>query len=531
MLLQFLGAAREVTGSCYLLIVDNKNILIDCGMEQGKDIFENVEFPISASTVDTVLLTHAHIDHSGNLPLLVAQGFAGPIYATSATTELCSIMLKDSAFIQENEAEWQNRKAQRAGRSEVKPLYTLDDVQKTLSLFVPIEYEQNIDITINIHAKFRDVGHLLGSASIFLSVNESGKDTSLLFSGDIGNTDQPILKDPSYFNKADYVVMESTYGNRIHGERPDYIADLADVIQCTLDRGGNVVIPSFAVGRTQELLYFIREIKEKRLIKNHGNFPVYVDSPLAIEATNVFKETSINYFDAEMKEIILSGRNPISFDNLKLSLSAEDSKQINFDTTPKVIISASGMCNAGRIRHHLKHNLWRSESTVLFVGYQAVGTLGRLLFDGVKSVKLFGETIEVKAQIRTLNAISGHADKIGLMRWAKSLDIPPKRFFICHGDEEAALSFADDLIKKINANVRVPYNGEKWDLTQDLLVLEGNKNKILEFSKQSHHNPLINEAVVLCNELASKLKNKDGLANQILRNIIHKLEELIDYID
>lgn len=531
MYIQFLGAAREVTGSCYFLEANNKKILIDCGMEQGKDVFQNIDFPISASLVDAVLLTHAHIDHSGNLPLLVKKGFNGPIYSTTATFELCEIMLKDSAFIQENETEWHNRKAQRAGNPLVEPVYTIDDVQRTINLFQPIEYENTIEIFSGIKISYRDVGHLLGSASIKIDIEEGEKKSSIVFSGDIGNINQPILKDPSYFTEADYVVMESTYGDRLHGERPDYIADLSDVIQSTLDRGGNVVIPSFAVGRTQELLYFIREIKEKGLVKNHQHFPVYVDSPLAIEATNIFKETSLNYFDQEMRKLVLSGINPLLFDDLKISLTSDDSKQINFDITPKVIISASGMCNAGRIRHHLKHNLWRPESTVLFVGYQSVGTLGRIILDGAKTVKLFGETIDIKAQIRTLKAISGHADKDGLMRWAKSFSPAPKKFFICHGEERTSELFADSIKSEITTNVVVPYNGEKWDISTDKLILEGNKRYIEKDREYSTSNPLLLQALALCDKLLDSLRGKAGLSNSILREVISKIEDIINYIN
>lgn len=531
MYLQFLGAAREVTGSCYLLETNNKKILIDCGLEQGKDVFENVEFPIAANLIDAVLLTHAHIDHSGKLPLLVKKGFNGPIYATSATCELCEIMLKDSAFIQENEAQWQNRKAQRAGSALVEPLYTVDDAQRTIQLFHAVDYDSQIEILPGVKAIYKDVGHLLGSASIKLLINENNKETSILFSGDIGNTNQPILKDPSYFTSADYVIMESTYGDRSHGERPDYIADLTSIIQSTLDRGGNVVIPSFAVGRTQELLYFIREIKEKELVKNHEHFPVYVDSPLAIEATNIFKETSIDYFDDQMRELILSGINPITFEDLKLSLTSDDSKAINFDTTPKVIISASGMCNAGRIRHHLKHNLWRPESTVLFVGYQAAGTLGRILVDGVKSVKLFGETIDVKAQIRSLNAISGHADKDGLLKWASAISPVPKKFFICHGEEEISEIFANTIRNSITDSVAVPYNGEKWDITSEKIIIEGNKNHISPEKKFISRNPLLVQALTLCDKLLESLKGKEGLSNSILKEVISKIENIINYIN
>lgn len=529
--LQFLGAAREVTGSCYLLQADNLSILIDCGMEQGEDIYQNIELPISAGEIDYVLLSHAHIDHSGNLPLLVSKGFKGKIISTLATYRLCDIMLKDSAHIQEFEAQWKNRKAERSGGKIYEPSYTLQDAMAALALFVPIQYEQVFKLSDNISIRFRDVGHLLGSASIEISLVENDKKTIVVFSGDIGNTQQPIIKDPSYFDYADFVIMESTYGDRSHGLRPDYIKELSDVIQTTLDKGGNVVIPSFAVGRTQEILYFIREIKEKSLVKNHDNFPVYVDSPLAVEATNIFKDSDLDYFDQEMKELILKGINPISFKDLHLSLSSEESKQINFDTTPKIIISASGMCNAGRIRHHLKHNLWRHSSCILFVGYQSIGTLGRTILDGARQVKLFGETIEVNAQIRTLNAISGHADNNGLIKWATSFKNKPKKYFICHGEENVALEFANRLIQEYNLNAHVPYNGEKWDLNTQSIVQEGNKNYIehKDISNKVKQNTLYQELLNSTQELADLVANSSGLSNYLIKQLRKQIDDIVNY--
>ncbi len=531
--LQFLGAAREVTGSCYLLEASGKNIIIDCGLEQGKDIYENQEIPISATDVDIVLLTHAHIDHSGMVPMLVSKGFKGPIYATSSTMELCDIMLKDSAHIQEFEAEWRNRKAQRAGQEEYKPLYTMQDAIATMELFVPVDYDKQINIAPNINVEYTDAGHLLGSASITVSVTENGVTKKIVFSGDIGNTNQPMLNDPVLLKNADYVVMESTYGDRSHGPRPDYIADLSNILQTTFDAGGNVVIPSFAVGRTQELLYFLREIKEKKLVKNHDGFEVYVDSPLAIEATNIFKQADIDHFDEEMKELMYNGVNPISFPNLKTSITADDSKAINEDKKPKVIISASGMANAGRIRHHLKHNLWRKESTILFVGYQAVGTLGRKIYDGADFVKLFGETIEVKAKIRTLKAISGHADNEGLMAWAKSFSPTPAKFFVVHGDEPSAETFADRLVNELGADVAVPYNGEKWDLTKEEIILEGNKEYIQKYSEakveEKKVSTVYKELLKAEARLHKIIENSSGLANGLLNKFIKQIEKLCEY--
>ena len=369
MKLYFVGAAHEVTGSCTILYACGKKIMIDCGMEQGENVYENVELPVSPNDIDAMLLTHAHIDHSGHIPYVSANGFSAPIYTTSATDRLCRIMLMDSAHIQEFEAEWKNRKNKRSGKEPIEPLYTTQDVQNALKYFTPCEYDESYQIFDGIEIKFIDAGHLLGSASIEIKVTENGITKTILFSGDIGNINRPLIKNPQKppVEKADYVIIESTYGNRLHGDRPDYVLQLTGIIQSTLDRGGNVIIPSFAVGRTQELLYLIRIIKEKGLIKNHANFPVWVDSPLAVEATEIYDDKNLRrYFDADTLELINNGINPIKFDNLKLAVTSDESRMINDDPTPKIILSASGMCEAGRIRHHLKHNLWKVPIRLIF---------------------------------------------------------------------------------------------------------------------------------------------------------------------
>ena len=427
MKITFLGANHEVTGSCTLVEAAGRRFLVDHGMEQGRNVYENQPLPVAPGEIDFVLVTHAHIDHTGLLPLLVRNGFRGRIYATSPTVKLCGIMLRDSAHIQEFEAEWKNRKGKRSGAEPVEPMYTIPDAEAAIRLFLGVDYDHRITLAPGIEARFVDVGHLLGSASIELWITEGDTTTKLVFSGDIGNTDQPILKDPTYIQQADYVFMESTYGDRLHDPRPDYVAQLAEILQRTFDRGGNVVIPSFAVGRTQEMLYFLREIKEKGLVKGHGNFPVYVDSPLAIEATHIFQDTDPDCFDQQTRELLDQGIDPIGVPGLRVSVTSDDSRMINADRVPKVILSASGMCEAGRIRHHLKHNLWRPECTILFVGFQAVGTLGRNLIDGAAMVKLFGETIEVKAEICQLTGMSGHADRDGLLRWVNAFTEKPKR--------------------------------------------------------------------------------------------------------
>jgi len=510
----FLGAAREVTGSRYLLNAAGKRILIDCGMEQGADIYENQELPVPASGVDCVVLTHAHIDHSGMLPALYKDGFRGPIYATPATMSLCEIMLRDSAHIQMQEAQWRNRKAERAGRPLYEPIYDMDDADGALGLFVPVEYGTIAQIVPGVRLTLTDAGHLLGSASASLTADEGTQRKTIVFSGDIGNLRQPIINDPHYLSAADYVVMESTYGDRLHGERPDYIADLADTLQTTFDRGGKVVIPSFAVGRTQEILYFLREIKGKGLIQGHENFPVFMDSPLAIKATEIFNTCSDDNFDEEMRALIRGGKNPLSFEGLKLCVSADESREINFHRGPGVIISASGMAEAGRIRHHLKHNLWKPEATILFVGYQSVGTLGRVLYDGAKKVRLFDEEIEVKAEIRMLRAISGHADMNGLLTWAKSFSPIPARYFICHGEEKVAESFAQNLAGQ-GLPASVPYNGDVWDLMNGQRIKEGNP-------------PLVRRAVKETAAAAMAPSRGVSDADRKLQSAFSRLRNLLD---
>ena len=418
MLLEFLGAAHEVTGSCHFLQCQDKRILVDCGMEQGPDLYVNQEIPVNASNIDYVFVTHAHIDHSGLLPLLYSHGFRGQIFATTATSELCNIMLKDSAHIQMFEAEWRNRKARRAGLPEVVPLYDMDDAQGVLEHFVPCDYNKIIEICDGVKIRFVDAGHLLGSSSIEVWLTEEDKTVKIVFSGDIGHGNKPLIKNPQFIDEADYVLIESTYGDRIHADPPDYAPELAAVIKRTFARGGNLVIPAFSVGRTQEMLYHLRRIKTEHLLPEFEDFEAYIDSPLAVEATNIFHKSVEDCFSDEAKKLVEQGINPIGFPGLKTSVTSDESKMINFSKKPLVIISASGMCEAGRIRHHLKHNLWRPESTILFVGYQVPGTLGHALLNGAKEVKLFGENIQVHAEILNLPGISGHADRDMLTKWA-----------------------------------------------------------------------------------------------------------------
>lgn len=529
MKLTFLGAAHEVTGSCTLLEACGKRILIDCGMEQGEDIYENCALPVASADLDAVCLTHAHLDHAGEIPALAAKGFRGPIYATEATRQLCGIMLRDSAHIQEFEAEWRNRKAQRSGDAPYVPVYSMADVKTALRRFQSCGYGQKIRLFDGISITFADAGHLLGSASIFFEIEEEGNCRTLLFSGDLGNHDRPLIRDPQPPRSADYVVIESTYGDRLHGDRPDYVGQLTAILRDTFDRGGNVVIPSFAVGRTQEMLYLLRSIKEQRLVRGHENFPVYVDSPLAVEATRIYSCGMVDYYDEQTLELLRQGIDPINFPGLQLSVTSEESKQINVDTTPKVILSASGMCEAGRIRHHLKHNLWRKDSTILFVGYQAQGTVGRKLLDGADSVRLFGEEIAVHARIAALAGISGHADRDMLLDWLGAMEQPPRQVFVNHGQDQVCDSFAETVADRLGFPALAPYSGDEYDLATGLCTAKG---KVVRVSKvpegRRRANTAYQRLLDAGKRLLSVIEQSRGLANKELAKFADQINALCD---
>lgn len=533
MKLVFLGADHEVTGSCHYLQVGNVNVLVDCGMEQGPDLYVNQEIPVNAAEIDYIFITHAHIDHSGLLPLLYSHGFRGRVYATNATTELCGIMLRDSAHIQQFEAEWKNRKARRAGKPEVTPLYDMNDAIGVMEHFVPCPYEEKIEVSPELTLRFIDAGHLLGSASIEVWAKEEEEEKKIVFSGDIGHGNKPLIKDPQFIEEADYVVMESTYGDRLHDVSIDYAGKLAQVITETFRRGGNVVIPAFSVGRTQELLYFLRKAKTENLVPEFPGFEVYIDSPLAVEATGIFHKNVAECFDEEALKLVNSGINPIRFDGLKMAITSEESKMINFDEKPKVIISASGMCEAGRIRHHLKHNLWREDSTVIFVGFQVPGTLGNALLNGVQEVKLFGEQIEVHARILNLPGLSGHADQKKLMEWVQSFKIPPQRIFVVHGDDAVCDSFSMLLRQELHLDAVAPYSGDAYDLLANVQIAEGSREiAVKKKEKKSKASSNVFARLVAMGErLMTVIQKNEGVANKDLAKFADQINALCDKWD
>lgn len=474
MKIQFCGAAMGVTGSCHLITTEKHKILLDCGQFQGSKTREamNYEpFPFDPAEIDYMILSHAHIDHCGRIPLLVKRGFKGEIYCTDATADLVEVMLKDSGYIHEKEAEWKNRKNERAGRPAVEPLYTFNDAMDSLKFIKPVLYDQLIELNDEMKFVFNDAGHILGSAITELWITEEGKTSKIVFSGDLGVMDRPILRNPTIIKKADYVIMETTYGNRVHPSNSLDVTRLMDIIRDTAKRGGTTVIPSFAVGRTQELIYELNRVydSDSEYRKDFENLMVYVDSPMATTATEVFKRNA-QVFDDETKAYITKGDNPLDFKNLKFTRTSQESMWLNSDPTPKVIISASGMCDAGRIRHHLKHNLWNRKSSIIFVGYQAEGTLGRLLLDGAKEVTLFGENVQVNAQIHNLEGFSGHADKDGLFTWLSGFQKVPKHVFLIHGEEESKKAFAYTVKEKLGYDPIVVTEQSEYVLEKDEIV-------------------------------------------------------------
>lgn len=474
MKIQFCGASTGVTGSCHLITTENHKVLLDCGQFQGgkaQEALNYEDFPFDPAEIDYVILSHAHIDHCGRIPLLIKRGFKGSIYCTDATADLLDVMLKDSGYIHEKEAEWKNKKNERAGRPKVEPLYTFNDAVDSLTYVKPVLYDQLIELNEEMKIVFNDAGHILGSAITELWVTENDNVSKIVFSGDLGVMERPILRNPTIIKKADYVIMETTYGNRVHPENSMNVKALMDIIRDTAAKGGTTVIPSFAVGRTQELIYELNRVYEtdNGYRQAFENIMVYVDSPMATTATEVFKRNA-QVFDDETKEYIAKGDNPLDFKNLRFTRTSQESIWLNTNPDPKVIISASGMCDAGRIRHHLKHNLWNRKSSIVFVGYQAEGTLGRMILDGAKEVTLFGEKVQVNAKIYNLEGFSGHADKNGLLAWLKGFQKEPKHIFLVHGEPEAKEAFAETVEKELGYHPIVVKGNSEYVLEKDEIV-------------------------------------------------------------
>ena len=528
MKLTFFGAAHAVTGSCHCLEVNGKKILIDCGLQQGRDEHNDNALDFAPNYIDYVLITHAHIDHSGRVPLLVKEGFNGEIFATRLTANLLSIMLRDSAHIQESDAQWANQKGKRAGRPVVEPLYTLADAEAALQMIQTKEYGQIFDLCEGVQVRFTDAGHLLGSAALEIWATEAGVTKKIVFSGDLGNVDQPVIRDPDYIEQADYVVMESTYGDRNHQPPESYTEALAELIDDVFSKGGNIIIPSFAVGRTQELLYFLREIKNEGLVKSVPNFTVCVDSPLAVEATNIYAGDLRGYLDEEAIAVVQGGENLFTFPGLTLSRTSEESKALNADKTSKIIISASGMCDAGRIRHHLKHNLWRPECAVVFVGYQGEGTLGRRLLEGAKSVKLFGEEIAVKARILNFPGLSSHADRDHLIAWAEHFSPRPQQVFVVHGDSPITELFANTLNER-GIPAHAPLYEEVYDLLENKMLAKG---IVLETKPRSGGASQASAAFVrlqdVSKELSRLIDRSRGRPNKDLAKLADQLRQVME---
>ena len=515
MKITFLGATRTVTGSNFLVEAAGKKFLVDCGMWQGREDIEiqnGEDFEYNPAEIDFMLLTHAHIDHSGRIPKLYNEGFRNKIYAHKATCDLCTLMLPDSGHIQEAEIEWKNRKRIRKGEKELPPLYTAEDALKSLEVFEPVKYDEIIEITPDIHARFNDAGHMLGSSIIELWVKEDGKETKTVFTGDLGNNDIPLLSEPTMIESTDYLVMESTYGSRLHLRNEEKAKMFLDIVSETLDNGGTVVIPSFAVGRTQEILYEINKLKDiitdeefKRRYKTLMKSPVYVDSPLAISATEVFKE-NMELFDEETQAQIMQGDNPLEFPGLEFTRTADESKALNEDPKSSIIISASGMCEVGRIKHHLKHNLWNQKSTILFVGYQAPGTLGYSIVNGAKKVKIFGEEIAVNARIEYIEGYSGHADQEGLMNFIYSFITKPKHIFLVHGEPESQDILQAKIEEETKIGVTVPEFGETYELNEKVEMTHKIERKVA--------NTLRNEIIGRLNRLKEEVKDMENYVIQ-----------------
>lgn len=536
--ISFLGAANMVTGSNYLISTDHYKILLDCGQFQGSKEIEKlnrVSFPFNPEEIDFILLSHAHIDHSGRIPKLVKEGFKGKIFCTRATADLADILLRDSGHIHEMETIWENRKRLRTGLDPIEPLYTVTDAENSMQYFNPVLYDQVVKVNESIRLCFRDAGHILGSSIIELWIQENEKELKIVFSGDLGLKNKPLLKDPSYIKEADYLIIESTYGNRVHENIHNRINQLVNIVHKTIKNGGTVVIPSFAVGRTQELIYeFNRFYDYREKYKDFLWVPVYIDSPLAISATEIFRKHA-DCFDEEAKEYILKGDNPLDFYNLHFTLTTEESKKLNASEEPKIILSASGMCEAGRIKHHLKHHLWEKNSSIVFVGYQAEGSLGRTIKDGAKTVKIFGEKIVVQAEIYTIEGFSGHADKNGLLDWIRGFEKKPKKIFVVHGEADATSNLAHLIKNEFQIDTIVPNLYDQFNLSNDEIIEHPMAHKI---SKDQKYELFIDVHTLSHDflhalELTNHLIQSDLISideyHEIKNKLLHLEKEMIDF--
>lgn len=543
----FLGAAKTVTGSNHLVEAAGKKFLVDLGMYQGKiteELDNDSPFLFNSEEIDFILLTHAHIDHSGRIPKLYNEGYRNPVYATKATCDLCSIMLPDSGHIQETEIEWKNRKRLREGKSPILPMYTAEDAEKCLEIFKPVNYDEIVEVDENISVRFNDAGHMLGSAIIEIWVTEDGKTTKIVFSGDIGNNDLTLLDSPTMISSSDYVIMESTYGNRLHVRNESKAETFLNVVSETLDNGGTVVIPSFAVGRTQEILYEIDKLKDEkgskdeefsRKYKTVMKADVYVDSPLAISATEIFKQNT-DLFEEDIQEKIKRGDNPLEFPGLHYTVTAEESRELNTLDKPCIILSASGMCDVGRIKHHLKHNLWKSSSTILFVGYQAPGTLGRSIIDGAKKVKIFGEEIAVNARIEYIEGFSGHADQEWLLNFVYSFRNPPKHIFLVHGEEESEIALKNKIEENTGIKVTIPSLGETYKLDgTDTPKFELNEEDQAQYEKMIKRYEVIDNIDNLMEKMldmeSAVKENKIDTTDEDIESLSKRVKELQDHIN
>ena len=530
--LTFYGAAKGVTGSCHMVEAAGHKFLVDCGLFQGSltdQMLNYEEFPFDVNEVEFVILTHAHIDHSGRIPKLYKAGYRNSIYCTKATRELCKIMLPDSGHIQETEIEWVNRKRMRAGKAPNDPIYTQQDAIDSLEVLVGVDYDTRVTLNDNIAFVLRDAGHMLGSSIVELYIMEDGVEKKLVFTGDLGNTDLPIINDPVKINGADILVTESTYGDRLHSSIDDQSSKFIQIILDTIRRGGNVIIPSFAVGRTQELIYEINKyLDNKEISEELRKIPVYIDSPLAVNATKIF-ETQHEYFDEETLSYLLKGDNPLYFENLHFVETSEESAALNTDETPKIIISASGMCEVGRIKHHLKHNLYRPECTILFVGYQAEGTLGRKIMNGEERVKIFGEEIAVEAEIRYLDAFSGHADRDGILNWIGAMEKKPKHTFIVHGEHEAQKVLREYIEQGFRINCTIPGYQESYSEDGTLLSDGKNSYKATRYNILELMASLKEEVDEMTNNVKKTLKG--DVQTDYLQTLVDKLKEVQDSIN